>query len=242
MAIAYQAISTITPRPTTPTGTVTYTLTEPAGSTTDDLLVACISFRGNATPSIPATWTLVGRTTVAGNTNTNNQSIGSGLMAYIKRGATAPDLIFGSPTGFPDLVIGGIVRINGQDLTNPLAGFSVNTLATNGTAATTGGFTRSFVTDTANDYLEVMMCIGAQEVTWTGQTYTGGSAFTERGVDTNSTNFSDGSLAVATGTGGVTTGGFGATASANTGRHSLLVASFGGPAAPVPARSFVTLF
>lgn len=241
MAILYQAISTITPRPTTPTGTVTYTLTEPAGSTTDDLLVACISFRGAVTPSIPSTWTLVGRTTVTGNTSTNTASIGSGLMAYIRRGATAPDLVFGTPTGFPDLAIGGIVRISGQDLTNPLAGFSVNTLATAATAVTTGAFTRSFVTSTASDYLEVMMCIGAQENTWTGQTYTGGAAFTERGVDTISTNFSDGSLAVATGTGGVTTGGFGATASAAGGRHSLLVASFGGPRVPSGPFSFATL-
>ena len=250
MAIAYQAIGTfrIRPNPGGADGT-TLVLTEPAGTTTDDLLVACISYRGDTRiPAIPSGWTIVNRTVTTPNTlGTNAGAIGGGLMAYIKRGSSAlttEQLTFGNvlDTGdFFDEAIGVIIRITGQDLVDPLAGTSVNTLATSATQATTGAFTRSFTTDTPNDYIEVMMCIGAQEVTWSTQQYTTGlTNFTERGLDTTSTNWSDGSLTIATGTGGNITGGFRATASASR-RNSLLVASFGGPRPAVTARSFSIL-
>jgi hypothetical protein len=238
MAITYQTIAGIT---TVASGTLN--LTEPAGSTTDDLLVACVSFRGNATPSIPTGWNIVIRTNVAGNTATNNTAIGSGLMAYIKRGATAPALNFGATTAFPNQAIGTIIRISGQDLTDPLAGASVNTLATGASGTvTTGAFTRSFATETPGDYLEVMACIGGQEVTWSTQQYTTGATnFTERS-DNLSVIGADGSLSVATGTGGNITGGYRATTSAISARHSLIVASFGGPRPTAVGYSFSTLF
>lgn len=244
MAIAYQAISTLVTKTTTVAGSLT--LTEPAGATTDDLLVACISFRGATTPSIPTGWTIVNRTTVAGNTATNQNSIGSGLMAWIKRGATAPNLIFGSVTNeqFPDLAFGYILRLNGQELTiSPVVGTSVNTLATGASGTvTTGGYTRSFATTTANDYIEIMLCMGAQEVTWSTQQYTTGATAMTELADNNSTSGADGSIAIARSTTvGTTTGGFSAVTSAINGRHSLIVASFGGPSAEVPPRSFTFL-
>ncbi len=245
MAITYQAISTQITKTTTTNGSLT--LNAPAGLTTDDLLVACISFRGATTPSLPADWNLIQRTVPTGNTATNNTAIGSGLMAWIKRGATDPSFVFGATTGqqFPNLAFGYCVRITGQDLTNPLAGSSVNTLATGASGnVTTGGYTRSFVTDTADDYIEIMLCIGGQEVTWSSQDYTTGpTAMTEVGVDVTSTSGADGSIAVARSTTvGNTTGGFDATTSAIAARHSLIVASFGGPRPPAAGYSFSTFF
>ena len=244
MAIAYQAISTVATKTTTTDGSLT--LNAPAGLTTDDLLVACISFRGATTPSLPADWNLIRRTTVTGNTATNATAIGSGLMAWIKRGATNPSFVFGATTGqqFPNLAFGFVVRITGQDLTDPLAGSSVNTLATGASGnVTTGGYTRSFLTDTPDDYLEIMLCIGGQEVTWSSQDYTTGpTAMTEIGETTNTAG-ADGSIAVArTNVLGDPTGGFDATTSAISARHSLIVASFGGPRPPAAGYSFSTLF
>lgn len=244
MAIAYQAISTVATKTTTTNGSLT--LNAPAGLTTDDLLVACISFRGATTPSLPADWNLIQRTVPTGNTATNNTAIGSGLMAWIKRGATNPSFVFGATTGqqFPNLAFGFVVRINGQDLTDPLAGSSVNTLATGASGVvTTGGYTRSFTTATANDYIEIMLCIGGQEVTWSTQQYiTGPTNLTEIGEQT-STSGADGSIAVARSTTvGDTTGGFRATTSAINARHSLMVASFGGPRPVAAGFSFSTFF
>jgi hypothetical protein len=244
MAIAYQTISTVATKTTTTNGSLT--LNAPSGATTDDLLVACISFRGATTPSIPADWQIINRTIVTGNTATNATAIGSGLMAWIKRGANNPSFVFGATTGqqFPNLAIGYVVRINGQDLTDPVAGTSVNTLATGSNGnVTTGGYTRSFLTDTPDDYLEIMLCIGGQEVTWSSQDYTTGpTAMTEIGEQT-STGGADGSIAVArTNVLGDPTGGFDATTSAISARHSLIVASFGGPRPVAAGYSFSTFF
>ena len=244
MAITYQAISTQITKTTTSVGSLT--LNAPAGLATDDLLVACISFRGATIPSLPADWNLIQRTSVTGNTATNATSIGSGLMAWIKRGATDPSFVFGATTGqqFPNLAFGYCVRITGQDLTDPLAGSSVNTLATGASGnVTTGGYTRSFVTDTADDYIEIMTCIGGQEVTWSSQEYTTGpTVMTDVGQGTSNSG-ADGSIAVARSTTvGDTTGGFDATTSAINSRHSLIVASFGGPRPPAAGYSFSTLF
>jgi hypothetical protein len=242
MAIAYQTISTVATKTTTTNNSLT--LNAPAGATTDDLLVACISFRGATTPSIPADWNLIERTTVTGNTSTNNNAaIGSGLMAWTKVSG-AVDYDFGAVTGeqFPNLALGYVVRIDGQDLTDPLAGSSVNSLASTNSTVTTGGYTRSFLTATADDYIEIMLCIGAQEVTWSTQQYeTGPTAMTEIGQST-STSGSDGSIAVArTNVLGDTTGGFSAVSSAAR-RNALIVASFGGPRPVAAGYSFSTFF
>lgn len=242
MAITYQTIATATPK--TSTVDSSFTLTAPAGLTTDDLLVACISYRGATTPSIPDGWNIINRTIITGNESTNNNNaIGAGLMAWIKRGATDPSFVFGEVTGqqFPDLAFGAVVRITGQDLIDPVAGTSVNTLTTANTTVTTGGYTRSFTTQTVDDYLELMLCIGARPVTWSTQRYiTGPTAMTEI-YDQSSASAATGSIAVARSTTlGDTTGGFSAVASASR-RNSLMVASFGGPRPAATSRSFSIL-
>lgn len=244
MPIAYQAFSA-----TAAQTAATLVLTEPAGSTTDDLLVACIAFRGTNAPSIPTGWNLIQRTTVAGNVTANStNSIGSGLMAWIKRSSAALTLAertFGSTVGFENLSFGYMLRINGQDLVDPIAGSSVNTLVTGAATVTTGAYTRSFTTAVPNDYLEIMLCMGGQEqrvagAAWSTQRYiTGPTAMTEI-AEASSTLGGDGSIAIARSTTvGDTTGGFSAVSDLQTVcRSSLMVASFGGPRPAATARSF----
>lgn len=251
MAITYQSISTLATKTTTTNGSLT--LNAPAGVATDDLLVACISFRGATTPSIPVGWTIVNRTTVTGNTSTTTTSIGSGLMAWIRRGATNPSFVFGATTGqqFSNIAFGYVIRITGQDLTNPLAGTSVNTLASSLSAGefTTGGYERSFRTDSPGDYIDILMAMGAQETTWSGAEYSYKSIpfslnqFSEIGEATT-TSGADGSISVARNLSvNPTTSGFGAVCEtvAAAGRHALMAASFGGPRSPFQGYSFSTL-
>ena len=247
MAITYRSISSAS-KLTTTTGS--FTLNAPAGPTTDDLLVACIMFRGGTTPSIPSTWNIINRTQVTGNTNTNNAAIGSGLMAWTKVSGTV-DYVFGDVTGeqFVNIAFGYVVRIDGQDLTDPVAGTSVNTLASAATTVTTGGYTRTFTTETANDYLEIMLCMGGQEQRttagpWSTQQYTTGPTSMTEIAEASNTAGNDGSIAVARSTTlGDTTGGFSALSDlATTCRSSLMVASFGGPRSPVTGYSFSSFF
>ena len=248
MAITYRSISSAS-KLTTTTGS--FTLNAPAGATTDDLLVACIMFRGGTTPSIPSTWNIINRTQVTGNTNTNNAAIGSGLMAWTKVSGTV-DYVFGAVSGeqFVNIAFGYVVRIDGQDLTDPVAGTSVNTLSTGSNGLiTTGGYTRSFATDIANDYIEIMLCMGGQEGSgngpaWNTQEYTTGSVAMTELVDDTTTSGADGSAAVARSTTvGDTTGGFDATATLSiNARSSLMVASFGGPRPAAAGYSFSTFF
>jgi hypothetical protein len=252
MAIAYQTISTVATKTTTTANSLT--LNAPAGAATDDLLVACISFRGATTPSIPADWAIINRTQVTGNTATNATSIGSGLMAWIKRGATNPSFVFGATTGqqFPNLAFGFVVRISGQDLTDSVLGTSVNTLATGASGLIeTGGFGKSYLPAAGlTDSVEIMLCMGGQEVTWSDHDYIQSGDFeiklyTEIGEST-STSGADGSISVAyiQNVGGLFSGfdSYSATTSAINSRHSLIVASFGGPRPPAVGYSFSTLF
>lgn len=251
MAILYRSISTVATKTSTTSGVLT--LSEPSGATTNDLLVACISFRGATTPSIPDGWTIVNRTQVTGNTSTNPNSIGSGLMAWIKRGTTAPDLNFGAVAGeqFPNLAFGYVVRMDGQDLTDPLAGTSVNTLSNGGNGLiTTAGYDFSYIPDPnqsfTNKYIHILLCIGGQEVTWSLQDVLIGQLITnltEIGEST-STSGSDGSIAVARGN-ELTTGPvieFSATTSSINARHSLIAATFGSPRPSATGYSFSTIF
>jgi len=250
MAIAYQTISTVATKTTTTNGSLT--LNAPTGAATDDLLVACISFRGATIPSIPADWAIINRTSVTGNTATNQTSIGSGLMAWIKRGATNPSFVFGATTGeqFPNLAFGFVVRISGQDLTDPIAGTSVNTAATGiaDSRLTTGSYTKTFLTDTPDDYVNIMMGMGGQECTFsqysTGTVVINLDTFTEIG-ETTSTSGADGSIGVAFASNATsidTNDGLGIFPSAPSARHSLIVASFGGPRQLAVGYSFTTLF
>lgn len=241
MAITYQSISTVATKTSGFNGPLT--LNAPAGLTTGDLLVACISFRGAGTPSLPTSWNLIQRTTVTGNTSVfDSVAVGSGLMAWIRRSIFNPSFEFGGTIGqgFPDLALGYVIRITGADPDDPVAGFSVNTLDTPGSTVTTPGYTRSFNTQDANDYIEIMNCIGAQEVSWSFQQYANATQMSEIGEATDTFSLSNGSISVARSlSAGNTTVGFQASASYSS-RHSLMVASFGGPRSTSVGHSFYT--
>lgn len=113
MAVAYRTISTLANNG----GTGTLTLTEPSGTTSGDLLIACIAYRGTVDPiGLPTGWTQIQKVFVS-NTATNNTARPSLLMAYIQRGGTAPSFAF---TGFDNVAIGYVVRMDGHDTLSPI--------------------------------------------------------------------------------------------------------------------------
>jgi hypothetical protein len=226
----YQSIST-TIRPVVTTGN--FTLTAPAGGTSGDLYVACIVYRGThgsgGPPSLPTGWTIIQRhnnTTAVSNTSTTATAVGAAMMAWIVRGATEPNLVFGATVNqqFTNAAIGSIIRISGADTTNPVDASSVNTLAAGGTAATTTAIN----TSSENDLL-ILGCFGGQEganltAQWSAQ-QVGGVNMTERN-DQGTTSGADCSISVATlnqvNTG--TTGAGTATCTASA-RHTLILAA-----------------
>ena len=141
----------------------TYTLTEPAGCASGDLLVACIGYHANTTTSLtlPAGWTLVNEQKTA-NTSTNTAAIACGQMAYIVRGGSAPALGWTTPTGI-SVALGRIVAYRGGATTSPLDANTAATTATAVTAVSVAG-----LTTTQDDDLIVALCAGGQDSTWSG--------------------------------------------------------------------------
>lgn len=127
------------------------TLTEPTGAASGDLLVASIAYRDTATFTLPSGWTIVGTQQSSGNTSTTTSaSIASGLMAYIVRGGSAPDLTFTRTGG--DVALGRIVAYTpGSGETISFDAGSANTLGANSTTVTTTAIT------TANDLSLLVM-------------------------------------------------------------------------------------
>ena len=122
----------------TPVASGNYTMTEPAGATDGDLLVACLSFRSNVAFGLPSGWALVATQQNSGDVD-NTNGIASGLMAYIVRGPSAPALTFTRTGG--DLALGRIVAYRGNHATAPLDTGSSNTLAVANATATTATIT-----------------------------------------------------------------------------------------------------
>lgn len=190
MAVAYRTISGIVNN----NGTGTLTLTEPAGAVVNDLFIACIAYRSNAdTAALPAGWTLIEKRYVASVGTTTAQAGSSLLMAWIKRGATAPSFAF---TGFNNVAIGRVIRLDGQDLTSPI---DVSTSLLIGTAATTGS--TASITMTRTGGMWIGMASAGSEGT-NGAAYsnhllnTGGAAMTEI-ADNSTTLGADVDLGVA---------------------------------------------
>lgn len=107
---------------------------EPAGTTSGDLLLAAISFRDSVDFTLPASWNLIG-SQVSGNTFVNNSggtSRASVTAAWIARGASAPDLTFTRTGG--DLAMGFIWALTGADTSSPVDGTPV--VAVNGSSTT----------------------------------------------------------------------------------------------------------
>lgn len=128
MAVAYRAVSAAVA-----VASGTLTLTEPTGTVQNDLLIACIGYRGTSAtaPTLPAGWIQIQKQFVS-NTATNAGAASSIIMAYIKRGATAPSFAF---AGFNNAAIGRVIRLDGQDLINPI---DISTSLIFATAITTG--------------------------------------------------------------------------------------------------------
>lgn len=88
---------------------------EPTGAAQGDLLIAFIGYRSNAAFTLPAGWSLVATQQSSGDIDATS-GIASGVMAYIIRGASAPDLTFTRTGG--DIAQGFIFLFTGNDGTD----------------------------------------------------------------------------------------------------------------------------
>lgn len=122
---------------------------------TDDLVIACIAYRGNAPFSVPAGWTLIAQESSGNTSSTGSAAIASGLMAYIKWPASAPSLAFTRTGG--DVATGVMAIYRGQKSSSPKDDSSSNTLSANSVTATTAGIT----TTNGNELLVAMVAGGA---------------------------------------------------------------------------------
>lgn len=136
------------------------TLTEPAGVIQGDLLVACISYRSNAAFTKPSGWTDITSQNTGNTTANGTGSIGSGFMAYIRRGSSAPSLVFTRTAG--DVAIGRIVAYRDSDSSGTLVTQTSATLGTAATAISVSGVT----TSNDRDLIVVAAC-GARNSTFT---------------------------------------------------------------------------
>jgi hypothetical protein len=139
-------------------GTGDIVLTEPANVRDGDLLIACISLRGNATVTVPSGWTSIAYENL-GNELTSTSGIAGGMMVYRVRGSSALTLTertftrSGGGTGCAGY--GRIVAYRGQAASSILdVSVSVTTAA--GTAVSCAGVT----TTAADDLLVAMVAYG----------------------------------------------------------------------------------
>lgn len=146
------------------TGTASITLTEPASVASGDLLVACISYRGTNAFTLPSGWNVVSLQQSSGNTSTTTtSSIASGVMAYIVRGGSAPDLAFTRTAASADVALGRIVAYRGGH-SSPYDTGNASTPVSNNTAT----FVTAGVTTAEANELLVAMLAGADNVTTSG--------------------------------------------------------------------------
>lgn len=135
------------------------TLVEPAGVQQGDLLVACISYRSNAAFAAPSGWTAITSQNTGNTTAAATTSIGSGFMAFIVRGSSAPVLTFTRTAG--DVALGRIVAYrNTWAGGSPLVASTSTTLAAAATAVSAPGLT----TANAEDLIVFALC-GARNIT-----------------------------------------------------------------------------
>ena len=159
-----------------------------------DLLVASISFRSNVAFTLPSGWTIVAQESAGNTTTTSTSAIGAGLMAFIRRGASAPDLTFLRTGG--DAAIGVVEAFIPPPGTTSIVldGSSANTLGANSTTVTTASITT--LTQNA-DLLVMAACQPSDGVNATAyQTGDGQRLWTER-VDVQTTLGGDCGLEVA---------------------------------------------
>ncbi len=133
------------------------TLVEPAGIAEGDLMIACIGYRSNAAFTLPTGWTLVAIQQSLGDVDATN-GIASGVMVYIVRGASAPDLVFTRTLG--DVAQGRIIAYSGGTA-SPYDTGSANTLAVAAFDVTTASIT----TAEANELIVAMVSVGDNDTT-----------------------------------------------------------------------------
>lgn len=197
----------------------------PAGTQAGDLLIACIAYRSNAAFTNPTggEWTTIATQQSSGNTSTTaSTAIASGHMAYCIRGASDPNFTFTRTGG--NVARAMVFAFRGVDPTTPLDNANAVTEASNTTTPTVSGWTPS----RANN-LYVQFCAGADNVTSSAWTQSGGSGFsswTEQ-EDSNTTTGADTNLSVAWATSSSTTAitNFSLTKAASS-RHVLFAAGF----------------
>lgn len=169
------------------------TLAEPSGSTEGDLLVAGIAYRSTAAFTVPSGWAAAATQQSTGDTvTTTGGGRGSGLLAYIVRGASAPSFVFTRTAG--DVAQGAVAcyRCAPGYTWSYDTGVSA-TMAANGTTVSVGGFTAA-----AAGELLVMLGAGGDNLTFSAysSTSTKIQAFTQRFQDNTSTG-ADTTLALA---------------------------------------------
>lgn len=133
------------------------TLTEPTGVAQGDLMIATIAAKSNYAFTLPAGWTLVATQRSSGDVD-STAGVASGVMAYIVRGASAPDLTFTRSTS-ADVGHGRITAYSGSFSTPYDTGSSATTLTS------TTPTTASITTAGAGELLVAMVACGDNYLT-----------------------------------------------------------------------------
>lgn len=110
------------------------TVTEPAGCQENDYLIVWIAHKSAIGYQALNGWTKLQDQSIGDIDSTDG--IGSGELFYIKRGASAPNLLFTKETGTGDVAMGRCVAYRGIHTTDPIRASTSTTAAIGATVAT----------------------------------------------------------------------------------------------------------
>lgn len=147
--MAWSIVGTAAPL-TVASGNVT--ATEPSGAQQGDLMIVSIAYRGNVGFTLPTGWSLVEQQNTGDLDATSG--IASGLMAYIVRGASTPDLVFTRTGG--DVAVSAVAVYRGNHA-SPLGGHTSTTMESSSTMPQTTG---TITTAADNSLLVGMVACG----------------------------------------------------------------------------------
>jgi hypothetical protein len=174
------------------TGT-TLTLAKPAGTVTDDVMIASIgTANGNATPTAPSGWTQV--------PNLSGQVAGDQRLITFYKVATASEPAnYGFSGGSSiDGTAGGITTFDGVDTANPIAGTPAQTIQgsitssdtlpnSNGTAPGSMRYSAVAMDDAGNQSFQSPMTTGCDEVNSAGTDIATATGWEQTGAGTTAT-------------------------------------------------------
>lgn len=164
------------------------TLTEHANVLPNDLLIAFIAYR--STPAFSnADWTQIAQASLGNTTSGGSTAIASAYMGWVKRGASAPGLVFARTAG--DVAMGGIAIYRkvlpgstaSQNVAWGVDAFSSNTLGVGSVTATTTTIT----TPRPNDLLVAMVASGRVALPDTFDAATGATTDSGTGASDSTT-------------------------------------------------------